>query len=90
VSNRFHGRQDTSKKREGQQNKGILRADRALKRQEAENRQALTDPRKTKAFRLGSSYDPSTGKRRPWKTPDWRRHDESVAALVATQREVAS
>jgi hypothetical protein len=86
MSNRFHGRQDASKKSPGQHNKGVLKADRIKKREEAEARQRNADPRKSKAFFRGSSYDPNTGKRRRWKTPDWKRHDEAVIAYLERQK----
>lgn len=80
---RFNGRQDffIGPKR-GRKNKGILAGYREQKRHEAEARQANVDPRRTKAFRLGSSFDPTTGKRRRWTSADWKRHDEAVAALL--------
>lgn len=79
---RFNGRQSpVGDKKAGRKNKGILKAYREKKRIEAEVRQEDVDPRKTKAFRLGSSYDLNTGKRRPWKTSDWRIHDNKVAKL---------
>lgn len=83
MSNRLSGVQDTSKKL-GRRNKGIARADRNVKRAEAVLRQGISDPRKSKAFRRGSSYDPSTGKRRPWRTPDWKRHDDAVESYLNT------
>ncbi len=90
MSSRFHGRAFDTTKKDGRPNKGVARAVRDLKREEAVARDANTDPRKTKAFRRGSSYDQNTGKRRPWKAPDWKRHDEAVVAFVAKQQEVAA
>lgn len=90
MSNRFNGKQDSTGPLKGRRNKGVLKADRAAKRAEAELRNKNTDPRNTRAFRLGSSFDPTTGKRRMWKAADWKRHDEAVAAFVAKQREASA
>lgn len=81
---RFNGRQDFTGKKDGRRNKGVLAAYRAVKRGEARARQSKTDPRKTRAFRLGSGYDPTTGKRRKWTPADWRAHDERVEAFLNT------
>lgn len=85
MSSRFHGRALDTTKKAGRRNKGVARAVRDLKREEAEARQANTDPRNTKAFQRGSSYDPNTGKRRPWKAHDYRLHGDRVLAFITKQ-----
>ena len=86
---RFHGRQTpVGSKKDGRHNKGVLRAYREQLRVQAEVRQEDVDPRKTKAFQLGSSYDPTTGKRRRWNRSDWKAHDERVVAYRKKNGEV--
>ena len=84
MASRFRGRMDNTGPKKDRRNKGIGAAVRAAKRAEAESRARKTDPRKTRAFRLGSSYDPTTGKRRKWTPTDWRAHDERVEAFLNT------
>jgi len=89
MASRFHGKMDDTGPKKGRKNKGVLASVRAAKRTEAELRQAKSDPRKSKAFLRGSCFDPTTGKRRQWKTADWKAHDERVTAYLEKQKVAA-
>lgn len=86
---RFHGKMDNTGPKKGRKNKGVLKAYRERKRIEAELRNADCDPRKTKEYRLGSAYNPSTGKRDKLKRRDWDEYDIRIIAFLDREGERA-
>ncbi len=71
----------------GKVGKGALRDHRATLRTQAEDRQKVSDPRKAKAWRLKSTFNPATGKREPWsKFPIHQRNHESRIGIFIVER----
>lgn len=58
----------------GEPKGSVRRRLKEAKRREAEVRQANADPRRSKAARLGSTFNPKTGKRESWDRDQFAHH----------------